>query len=593
MSDDGTNDRRGLPEGPHQPKPFRLDSMHESGERPLNGSREAQRRELELQLQKIRSEASAARLEARAAEVELMIRRLSAPATFVDDSAVDVSADSDLADSALADSVSADGQVVSDSATEPLADSSSQPVSQSRVTDRVGSSPPLFQGWNEVREAMHVRLDATSATGTRDQSSASSSEISASSSEISASSSEISDGSFVRTDSAHRIARHHFESDPKSDSHETGSPTIAPSPSGASSRAKPDAVSEAKMVAAESAGLEISRVQAAETAVMYDRSSEGDIEIDAEVETDEEETTVRSRPAAWLVSALIHVAILVLLAAVGLTQHRPKDQVALTASPSAETVSVETFEIESTEPEMQPQPNEPAPSEVQYELSPVGEISASDLISDAPPAPPSSSMAAMSKRSSAASSSMSMQPNSDATMEFCGVKGGGNHFVYLVDSSGSMGDAFESARAELLRSIDLLKPEQRFYVVFFDAESDYMRLSDPNVDESRSVKASRVNRDALKRWAMRIQKDLGRAPYDALRFALQLKPDVIFLLSDGEFPQGIEDLLKEENRIVNLFGDDDPISIVHTISYHSKEGESRMRRIAEQNQGMYRYVPKP
>jgi hypothetical protein len=64
-------------------------------------------------------------------------------------------------------------------------------------------------------------------------------------------------------------------------------------------------------------------------------------------------------------------------------------------------------------------------------------------------------------------------------------------------------------------------------------------------------------------------------------------------LSDGEFPQKFEDMVKKENRIANLFGDSGPISIIHTISYYSKEGESRMQRIAEQNNGQYRHVPKP
>ena len=88
-------------------------------------------------------------------------------------------------------------------------------------------------------------------------------------------------------------------------------------------------------------------------------------------------------------------------------------------------------------------------------------------------------------------------------------------------------------------------------------------------------------------------EDCGKAPYDAIPFALKLRPDVIFLLSDGEFPQKIEDLLKQENRVSNLFGDDKPISIVHTIAYHSRAGESRMQRIAKQNQGQYRYIAKP
>ncbi|MEM1069852.1 MAG: hypothetical protein AAGI63_13210, partial [Planctomycetota bacterium] len=178
-------------------------------------------------------------------------------------------------------------------------------------------------------------------------------------------------------------------------------------------------------------------------------------------------------------------------------------------------------------------------------------------------------------------------------MEFFGVEGGGNHFVYLVDSSKSMGTAFESAREELVRSIQALQPDQRFYVVFFDADSDYMRIRDPNTNESMSLSATNENKAALTQWAKGISMDDGQAPYEPLRFALDLKPDVIFLLSDGEFPAGIEDLLTEDNYVENLFGDVQRISIVHTIGYHSQRGEERMRRIAEKNGGQYHYVRKP
>lgn len=312
----------------------------------------------------------------------------------------------------------------------------------------------------------------------------------------------------------------------------------------------------------------------------------------AEVPLDrgDEESDKRSKPAAWLVSAVSHVVVLFVLAAVTLQTARPKDQVSLSAStPEANEVAMETFSIESSEPETDPV--EATPSETEYELSPIGELAVADFVPDSPPATPMAQ--AISSALSSSAAAMSVTSESDAKIEFCGVEGGGNHFVYLVDSSGSMGDGFESARSELLRSIEVLKPEQRFYVVFFDAESDYMRLADPTRDESQSVNATAANKSALSRWAMRISKDRGKASYDPLRFALRLRPDVVFLLSDGEFPQGIEDLLLEENKVENLFGESKPIAIVHTISYHSKEGESRMRRIAQQNQGQYRHIPKP
>ncbi len=306
----------------------------------------------------------------------------------------------------------------------------------------------------------------------------------------------------------------------------------------------------------------------------------------------------RRKPTAWFASAIVHLLLLLLLAGWTLSTHPPRDQVQLAAS-SAERAPepMETFTIETSEPELQ-QPEETA-VEPTMETSPVGEITVPppiDSAANAPPAP-SALADALTDSSAAASGTLanlqSPDSASEATMEFCGVEGGGSHFVYLVDSSGSMGSAFEPARAELLRSISLLRPDQRFYVIFFDEDPDYMRLSDPNQDEPRSVSATPENKQRLARWATGISMNQGRAPYEPLRFAVELRPDVIFLLSDGEFPQRIEQQLRQENRYENLFGESGPICIVHTIGYHSREGESRMRKIALDNGGQYRHIPKP
>ncbi|MEM9364567.1 MAG: hypothetical protein AAGD07_01130 [Planctomycetota bacterium] len=311
-----------------------------------------------------------------------------------------------------------------------------------------------------------------------------------------------------------------------------------------------------------------------------------------EVDDDEEIGPERRKPMAMVISAAVHLLILFLLAAFTLSSHEPKDQIAISATAvSNDEPQMESFVLESQEPVMEPNTEPTEPTEV--DISPLGEVAAMEMPTtpDAVTGPP---LPAMSSLASASSSAMkALSSTSDQSMEFCGVEGGGNHFVYLVDSSGSMGDAFVSARNALFQSIQMLSDKQRFYVVFFDAESDYMRISDPSVDESGSVNATLENKQRLKNWAMGISMDRGLAPYDALRFALKLRPDVIFLLSDGEFPPDIEVLLQEENRISNLFGDDDPISIIHTISYHSREGESRMRRIAQAHRGQYRHVPKP
>ncbi|MEM6363257.1 MAG: vWA domain-containing protein [Planctomycetota bacterium] len=317
-------------------------------------------------------------------------------------------------------------------------------------------------------------------------------------------------------------------------------------------------------------------------------------DLEVLVQPDDQVQATRTRPIWFLASTLMHNGLILVLMTVTLSTQLPKDQVALSASVSqGEEAAMETFSIETSEPVTEPA--ESAPAETEYDLSPIGEMMAVDVTSDvigqsiATP----TSLSSLSSATETSLKSLTASGQSSSKMEFCGVEGGGNHFVYLVDSSGSMGDAFVSARQALLQSIEMLSEKQRFYVVFFDAQPDFMRLSDPKTDESKSVYATPENKQRLRHWAMRIQMDRGRAPYDPLRFALGLKPDVIFLLSDGEFPQGIEDLLLEENRVSNLFGETNPVSIVHTISYHSQEGESRMRRIAAKNFGQYRYIPKP
>ena len=132
-------------------------------------------------------------------------------------------------------------------------------------------------------------------------------------------------------------------------------------------------------------------------------------------------------------------------------------------------------------------------------------------------------------------------------------------------------------------------------VVFIDEDPGYMRITDANADETRSVNATPDNKRRLTQWAMRVKMEGGssKEAKTALEFALSLKPDCIFLLSDGEFQKQVEEFLVDANRVENLFGESSRISIVHTISYHSKEGAAGMQRIAAQNGGPYRHVPKP
>ena len=60
------------------------------------------------------------------------------------------------------------------------------------------------------------------------------------------------------------------------------------------------------------------------------------------------------------------------------------------------------------------------------------------------------------------------------------------------------------------------------------------------------------------------------------------KPDVIFLLSDGEFDE--PELSREAARAENSG------TVIHTIAFISRDGEETLKAIANDNGGTYRFV---
>ncbi len=117
-----------------------------------------------------------------------------------------------------------------------------------------------------------------------------------------------------------------------------------------------------------------------------------ELAIDADAEAEQQER--RRSPGALLVSTVLHVVILVMLAAFTLSNQEPKDQISISASASNPSeVSMETFAIETNEPESEP--TEPSPSETEYELSPLGEIKVTEFAPQAPPRAPASAASAM------------------------------------------------------------------------------------------------------------------------------------------------------------------------------------------------------
>jgi Mg-chelatase subunit ChlD len=159
---------------------------------------------------------------------------------------------------------------------------------------------------------------------------------------------------------------------------------------------------------------------------------------------------------------------------------------------------------------------------------------------------------------------------------FYGIEAEGSKFVFVVDMSGSMsGKRFRRARTELCQTLEHLAPTQTFFVILFNDL--------PSLMPSLGLAAvSPSNLQLVDAWLKQVECQGGTDPLPALLMALAMKPDAVFLLSDGKFD-------RELARAVSQLELRDRIP-VHTIGFVSRKGEPMLRAISEISGGTYRYV---
>lgn len=156
---------------------------------------------------------------------------------------------------------------------------------------------------------------------------------------------------------------------------------------------------------------------------------------------------------------------------------------------------------------------------------------------------------------------------------FFGVKAEGQLFIYVVDCSGSMidGDRLERAKRELRRSVAGLQFPQRFKVIFYNDRAVPMPGALPKPADTAS-------KDQLSRWLHLVVPDGDTDPRSALSLAVALRPDAVFLLSDGAFPEGTVEAIARinPNRVP-----------IHGIDLAGGAAGDDLKRIAEQSGGRY------
>jgi hypothetical protein len=168
---------------------------------------------------------------------------------------------------------------------------------------------------------------------------------------------------------------------------------------------------------------------------------------------------------------------------------------------------------------------------------------------------------------------------SGASAEFFGIGGYGQSFVYVVDCSGSMSERgkFERAIYELFHSIEQLASDQRYFVIFYNDAAYPMDADEP-------VLATENEFARTRRWVSYVEPQGGTNPLPALSFALSLRPDAIYFLSDGKFDPVTLEEVRAQNR---------PKSKripIHAVAFMERATEGLMRTIARNSGGEFRFV---
>jgi hypothetical protein len=164
-------------------------------------------------------------------------------------------------------------------------------------------------------------------------------------------------------------------------------------------------------------------------------------------------------------------------------------------------------------------------------------------------------------------------------VNFFGTGGVAKKIVFVVDHSGSMTDSIVYVKHELKRSIRSLRPNQSFWLTFYS--------SGPTLDlptaGHKLVPATEPNKAQAFDFIDTIIAIGQTDPSDSLKKAFECQPELIYILTDGEFDPGIAGLIERLNS------GKDKVTI-NTICFIYSEGEPLLKKIAVANNGAYKFV---
>lgn len=172
---------------------------------------------------------------------------------------------------------------------------------------------------------------------------------------------------------------------------------------------------------------------------------------------------------------------------------------------------------------------------------------------------------------------------------FFGLEASGSRFAYIVDRSSSMQEMNRMARTqeELVRSIGGLPDSAQFVVVLY---SDW---AEPLTRPLRWSETSERGEREAARAIGKIETGGGTNPLPGFEmvFSMPTKPDAIYFMTDGRFPDDVPERVASLNAVYRvpvhcvLFGD-----VASSVQLRD-EVVALMQRIASESKGQFTQIP--
>lgn len=270
----------------------------------------------------------------------------------------------------------------------------------------------------------------------------------------------------------------------------------------------------------------------------------------------------------WLVSMIVHMLIVLLLALFYLDPPAaPEPGILLNTQQAGPEEEVELFELGG----MNSSTEEEVTSETEVVQTPLAElepteVDLADLLTSLPNE--SDSLAAL---AAATGSGDGTAGSGQGETSFFGMGGSGRRFVYVFDRSASMNakitrysegfasqvSPLEAAKRELVKSLNSLAEDLSFQIIFYN---HFPITFGGEGTKAQLYAATEENKANARAFVEAVPGDGTTDHISALRAALQFDPDVIFVLTDGEYKddprprdvRSIAALCNRKNTVINV-----------------------------------------